>query len=82
MAPNIVKSLVLFSSLALTAQAAVDTQLTGTWSSKSRKVITGPVCVIVPPSRSCPREGNNPNADSSYGTLGILRSNFRPAQGT
>ncbi|KAL1969839.1 hypothetical protein VTN77DRAFT_7348 [Rasamsonia byssochlamydoides] len=42
MAPNIVNSLLLFTSLFLTAQAAVDPQLTGTWSSKSRKVITGP----------------------------------------
>ncbi|EEA21114.1 hypothetical protein EYB25_008577 [Talaromyces marneffei] len=38
-----IKSLILlFSSLVWTAQALVDTKLTGTWSSKSRQVVTGP----------------------------------------
>ena len=36
--------LLFFSdSIFLTAQATVDTQLTGTWSTKSRNVSTGPV---------------------------------------
>ncbi|EED20700.1 conserved hypothetical protein [Talaromyces stipitatus ATCC 10500] len=34
--------ILLFSSLVWTSQALVDTKLTGTWSSKSRQVVTGP----------------------------------------
>ncbi|KAL2217825.1 chaperone for protein-folding within the ER, fungal-domain-containing protein [Thermoascus aurantiacus ATCC 26904] len=37
-----VVALFLFSFLFLTARAAVDPELTGTWSTKSRKVVTGP----------------------------------------
>lgn len=35
--------ILLFSSLIWTTQALVDTKLTGTWSSKSRQVVTGSV---------------------------------------
>lgn len=40
---DMVKALV-FLSFFLAARAAVDPDLVGTWSTKSRQVITGPVC--------------------------------------
>jgi hypothetical protein len=64
MAPNTVKSLILFSSVAVTAQAALDPQLTGTWSTKSRKVITGPVRLTVYPT--IPVHGRELNSCDSY----------------
>lgn len=42
---NLAESLILISAVVLSTQAAVDPKLTGTWSTKSRQVITGPVSV-------------------------------------
>jgi hypothetical protein len=42
---NLAETLIIFSALVLSTQATVDPKLTGTWSTKSRQVITGPVSV-------------------------------------
>lgn len=47
MASLSLQSLLVASAYLIGSTAAIDTQLVGTWSTKSAKVITGPVCTIL-----------------------------------